>query len=276
MGKRGKKVRRSFGVSIKMSKSNDLDWSKIEAECEREFPDALRSAIEALLQNYNDWINAGLAGWTDAELNKATKRVESAIFNFREMVIDGGFLPKHPEGPGVAQLQFASRARQAAELVPVLRAASEVEISPEESDGRLEVLQDIAARNEKLLELKPVDFRVAIAKTNRKLLASITPLIELGQMSPERSSPEVEARRQFVMGLTQVLEHHNFPTDVSESYPDNPDKRLFLRLFKALGFSETTKARGRESRAEAEAEDKTENKKQADAKKIIRDRAALN
>ena len=147
-------------------------------------------------------------------------------------------------------------------------------MSPEEADGRLDVLQELAARNKKILELKPVDFRVALAETDqalRKLLASITPLIELGQMSPKRSYPKVEARRQFVKGLTQVLERHNLLTDVSESYPD---ESLFLRLFKALGFSEITKARGREPRDEAEAEDKAENKKQADAKKIIRDRGS--
>jgi len=82
-------------------------------------------------------------------------------------------------------------------------------------------------------------------------------------MSRKRSHPEIEVRRQFVKGLTQVLEQHNFPTDVSEQYPD---RSLFLRLFKALGFGEMTKGRRQTS------QDEDDNKDEAIAKKIIRDR----
>ena len=179
IGKRGKPVRWSFGISARVSAP--LVWSTIEAKCDEKFPATLRSAIEALLQDYNNWFDVGRAGWTYAELNKAAKKVESAIFEFREMVIDGKLLPDHPEGVGAAAVQFASRARQAADLVPVLKAASEVEILPEEADGRLDVLQELAARNKKILGLKPVDFRVALAETDigtggpsRKLLAPNT------------------------------------------------------------------------------------------------------
>lgn len=268
IGKRGSHTKWMFGISTRVS--TPPVWSTIEAKCDEKFPATLRSAIEALLQDYNIWFDVGRAGWTYAELNKAAKKVESAIFEFREMVIYGKLLPEHPEGGGVAAVQFASRARQAADLVPVLKAASEVEISPEEADGRLDVLQELAARNKKILELKPVDFRGALAETDRalrKLLASITPLIELGALSSERSNPEIEARRRFVKGLTQVLEQHNFPTDVSEQYPD---KSLFLRLYKALGFGETPNVSRRKPLDEAE------NKAQAIAKMIIRYRDTPN
>ena len=131
MGERGKKVRRGFGISTKQSKSADLDWPVIEADYERVFPATLRSAIDALVQNYSSWRDVGQAGWTYVELIESAKKVETAIFEFREMVIDGKFLPDHPEGVGMAAVQFASIAKQAALLLPISRAVSEIEHSPE-------------------------------------------------------------------------------------------------------------------------------------------------
>ena len=270
MGKRGPGVRWSYGVSTKMSRPNDLDWSKIETECERDLPTTLRSEINALLQDYNDWLDVGRAGWTDKKLNKAAKDVESAIFRFREAVIDGKFLPDHPEGVGTAAVQFASRARQAGYLAMLEAEYLRSDAGSDTADSRIEELDRQAGEHLRMLGFRPVDFRVAVAETDKalqKLLASITPLIEFGARSPERSHPEIEARRQFVKGLTQVLEQHDLPTDVSEHYPD---KSLFLRLFKALGFGETLKARGRKPRDEDESRD------EAIAKSIIRDRHAPN
>ena len=214
MGKRGPGVRWSFGVSTKMSKPNDLDWSVIEDECERKFPTTFRSAIDALLHDYNDWLDVGRAGWTDAELKKAAKKVESAIFKFREMVIDGKFLPDHPEGAGVAQVSFASRAHQA----------------------------EILARRNGLLDLKSDGFRVALSQTDdalRALLASITPIIERGAKSPVRHDPETEAWRVFVVRLTNALKENNIPYSASKIYPD---KSPIVRLLHALGLGRATPA----------------------------------
>ncbi len=214
MGKRGPGVRWSFGVSTKMSRPNDLDWSKIETECERDLPTTLRSEINALLQDYNDWLDVGRAGWTDVELKKAAKKVESAIFKFREMVIDGKFLPDHPEGVGVAQLSFASRAHQA----------------------------EILARRNGLLDLKSDGFRAALSRTEdalRVLLISITPLIERDAKSPKRHDAETEAWRVFVVRLTNALKENNIPYSASKIYPD---KSPIVRLLHALELGRSTPA----------------------------------
>ena len=130
------------------------------------------------------------------------------------MVIDGKFLPKHPEGVGAAQVNFASLARQV----------------------------EILAGQKGLIEMDSGGFRAALSRTEdalRALLISITPLIERDEKSPKRHDAETEAWRGFVVRLRSALKENNIPYGVSNSYPD---KSLIVRLLHALELGRGTAA----------------------------------
>ena len=247
MGRPGPKIHWTSGVSAKEPKPIKIDWPRYEAACNVTFSTEACAEIEDLLKWRGQCLVDATAAWPYKDVREAAQEIEKAIEKFRKQVIDGEVFPKHPDGPGAAQLQFASRARQAVGYLAMLEAVYlRGDAGPDTgdynrdgaTDSRIEELDRQAVKHLRMLSFQPDDFQLALDKTTQALRAlhgSITPLIELGALSRERSDPEDEIYRAFLQNLRVIFRRHDLPAGISSDYPE---RSLFLRFLVALKLEE--------------------------------------